>query len=101
MLKFLGCLFILFFGAIFLLVGLTRHFMQALFGRTQTKSGPQQGRSGGAYGPRPNRQTGASRREAQAGNAHHEGTHNANSRQRRSGKIFEKNEGQYVDFEEI
>lgn len=92
----LGWLFILIFGIFFFALGVLRMFYQLFFGssnrssRTQRPSygGPRQG--GTTYG----------HTNTSAGNAHHEGAR-ANSRQRRSGKIFEKNEGQYVDFEEV
>lgn len=94
MVNFLGCLFILIFGAIIFIFALGRMFWQLLFGggmsqhsTSRTYDGASQQRKS-TYG------------SSSSGNAHHESSR-PNSRQRRSGKIFEKNEGVYVDFEEI
>ena len=90
----IGCLFIIIFGGIFLVIGFANMLFHALFGRniftgrTFTRRRPD---------PQGSAQAGST---ASAGNAHHE-TGKGNSRQRRNNKIFEKNEGQYVDFEEV
>lgn len=92
----LGCLFILIFGIFFFAFGVLRMLYQLFFG-SSPRAGQQQW-------TRPNRsqQSGSARSHTgyTAGDAHHEGSR-PNSRKRRSGKIFEKNEGQYVDFEEV
>lgn len=92
----LGCLFILIFGVLFFAVGVLRMFYQMFFGHSPRTSQQQWTRGSQT------RQDGSARSRTNytAGDAHHEGSR-PNSRQRRSGKIFEKNEGQYVDFEEV
>ena len=77
-----------------MVLGFANMLFQALFGRsffsgrTFTNRRPD---------PHAQQQAGPS---ASAGNAHHE-SGKGHSRQRRSSKIFEKNEGEYVDFEEV
>ena len=92
----LGCFFILIFGVIFIFIGLGRMFFQLLFGGGLNRTHS----SGTGSDPYGNRTAQNSRQTYTSGNAHHE-RNRANSRQRRSGKIFEKNEGEYVDFEEV
>lgn len=96
--QFLGCLVFLLIGGLFFVFAALRTIFQTLFG-----GAPRHGASGtfGSFS-----QAGAQQRRsggnAQSGNAHHErGGSRPNSRQRRSGKIFEKGEGRYVDFEDI
>lgn len=96
--NFLGCLLVFIFGGIFLFLAFARYLFTLLFGNGKTSfrpTGSTQSRNGtphgGAYGP--GRTT--------AGDARHEQSGHPNSRQRRSGKIFEKSEGEYVDFEEV
>ena len=96
--NFLGCLFIFLFGIIFMVIGFARMFWNLLFGKGLGATGSAQRQSTNPFNRTSAEQQTASR--AHAGNAHHEGAR-ANSRQRRSGKIFEKNEGEYVDFEEV
>lgn len=94
--SFLGCLFIFIFGIFLLGYGLLRSFFNILFGGVPKNNGwGQRARNGSPFG-----ESSRSQSSSTSGNAHHEGTH-ANSRQRRSQKIFEKNEGEYVDFEEV
>lgn len=94
MVHFLGCLFILIFGGIIFIFALGRMFWQLLFG-----GGTSQHSTSRAYGGTSQQQQ-STYSSTSTGNAHHESSR-PNSRQRRSGKIFEKNEGKYVDFEEI
>lgn len=93
MANMLGCLFILLFGFILFALGFIKMIVQLLFGSSATKAKP-----------RATSTTGTGRTHSAsgyaAGNAHHE-TSRGNSRQRRSGKIFRRDEGEYVDFEEI
>lgn len=91
----LGCLFILIFGFIFFIIGIVSAVLRLFFGsgvrlRRQQSYGRQG--SSSAYSE--------SRTETQSGDAHHAGNRK-NSRQRRSGKIFARDEGEYVDFEEV
>lgn len=98
MANFLGCLFILIFSLIFglfiaawgfLRTGFKIFFGNKSFGQQQNK----QHYNSANHSQRPHT-------SYSAGDAHHEGTR-PNSRQRRSGKIFEKNEREYIDFEEV
>ncbi len=88
--KFLGCLFVLLFGVVFVAFAFLQQFFRVLFGQT-----PRSGRSTNSTS---NQQHSSA--HTSSGNAHRE-SGRKNSRQRRSGKIFEKNEGEYVDFEEV
>lgn len=85
--NFLGCLFILFFGIIFIIIAFVRMIKQLLFG------------TGPLYKKNIHQNTHTTH-SSTSGNAHHERNH-TNSRKRRSQKIFEKNEGEYIDFEDI
>lgn len=87
----LGCLFILIFGFLFFLFAVFRSTISLLFGARQAARGFQSQSSARAD---------EQRAQTVSGNAHHEHARQ-NSRQRRSGKIFEQNEGEYVDFEEV
>ena len=84
----IGCLFILIFGGILAIMGFASMIFQLLFGQRRP---PRNTSHADPHTQRPHTST---------GNAHHENSR-GNSRQRRSGKIFEKNEGKYVDFEEV
>lgn len=104
----LGCLFIFIFGGILLFIGLIRIVTQMLFGKGTSSTAKGAFGPFGSFGGFGNTNQSSHQQQAEsthqhtdtrAGNAHHEG--NPNSRQKRSGKIFEKNEGKYVDFEEI
>lgn len=92
---FLGCLFILVFFFIFLIIGVGNAFYRLLFGSPASRS-----RQSGFSGRGSSSRSGETHFSGQSGNAHHEGSRK-NSRQRRSGKIFAQDEGTYVDFEEI
>lgn len=110
----LGCLFVFIFGFILLLFSVFRLFMQSIFGKffgRTAKRGPFGGQQG-SYG-NPQKPFGTSNKQQStytehsntyshttAGNARHEGG-TAQSGQQRSGKIFQKDEGEYVDFEEV
>lgn len=89
----LGCLFILLFGGILFAVGLLKMLFQLFSGNMFRTARPESQRQG----PRAQRPSGGG---TTAGNARHEGQR-ANSRKRRSEKIFRRDEGRYVDFEEI
>lgn len=84
----LGCLFALIFGFFIFLFSIAHTLVRTIYS---------------FLGFTPRRESGSSSRRpghAQAqgtGTAHSKG----NSRQRRSGKIFRKDEGEYIDFEEI
>lgn len=91
--SFLGCLFIFIFGIFLIGYGVVRSFFNFLFGGG-SKGGRRGPQGGSPFGQSPRSHTSTS------GNAHKESSH-PNSRQRRSQKIFEKNEGEYVDFEEV
>ncbi len=88
--KFLGCLFILLFGVVFVALAFLQQLFRAFFGQS-----PSSRRSTNSTNSSSHTQS-----TSTSGNARHEAGRK-NSRQRRSGKIFEKNEGQYVDFEEV
>lgn len=94
----LGCLFILIFGGIFFIFGIFMFIYKTLFGKRKPQQGPWGANFGGTGGTQQQsyQQT---HTESTAGDAHHEA--NRNSRQKRKEKIFEKNEGEYVDFEEV
>lgn len=87
--NFLGCLFILLFGTILFVLGFARMIWQLLFGTSSRSGGNTRQQSSGSF-----------HHTSSSGNARHEGAR-PNSRQRRSKKIFEKDEGQYVEFEDI
>lgn len=100
---FIGCLFVLLFGAIFLLFAFSRYIIGWLYDTLVY-------RLFGVKPPRRNNQTYSSSQSSQtstkgpgasAGNAHHEGQSGTASSSRRTGKIFSHDEGTYVDFEEI
>ena len=84
----LGCLFALIFGFFIFLFSIAHTLVRTIYS---------------FLGFTPRRESGHSSR--QSGNAQGQGTGTAhskgNSRQRRSGKIFRKDEGEYIDFEEI
>lgn len=84
----LGCLFALIFGFFIFLFSIAHTLVRAIYS---------------FLGITPRRESGRSNH--QSGNAQNQGTSTAhskgNSRQRRSGKIFRKDEGEYIDFEEI
>lgn len=84
----IGCLFILIFGGILAIMGFASMIIQLLFGPRRTHRNA------------PHTEPHAQHSHTSTGNAHHENSR-GNSRQRRSGKIFEKNEGEYVEFEEV
>ncbi len=88
--KFLGCLFVLIFGVVFVAFAFLQQLYHTFFGPTpSSRRSTSSSSSSQSY-----------QRNTSSGNAHHE-TGRQNSRQRRSGKIFAKNEGEYVDFEEV
>lgn len=96
---FLGCLFIFIFGFIFILLSFAfsfiragRDYLKTLFGGAARRPNASQRQN--SYGS-----SGSTYSHTTSGNAHHEG--NPNSRQKRSNKIFDKNEGEYVDFEDV
>lgn len=91
----LGCLFILIFGFIFLVIGVGNAIFRLLFGGVSS----QRRQATNTYQRRSSAEQ-EFHSSTHAGNAHHEGSRK-NSRQRRSGKIFAQDEGTYVDFEEI
>ena len=84
----LGCLFALIFGFFIFLFSIAHTLVRTIYSflgfTPRRESGSSSRRSGNAQGQ------GAS-------TAHSKG----NSRQRRSGKIFKKDEGEYIYFEEI
>lgn len=84
----LGCLFALIFGFFIFLFSIAHTLVRTIYS---------------FLGFTPRGESGSSSR--QPGNAQGQGTGTAhskgNSRQRRSGKIFKKDEGEYIDFEEI
>ena len=84
----LGCLFALIFGFFIFLFSIAHTLVRTIYS---------------FLGFTPRRESGSSSRRS--GNAQAQGTGPAqskgNSRQRRSGKIFRKDEGEYIDFEEI
>lgn len=84
----LGCLFALIFGFFIFLFSIAHTLVRTIYS---------------FLGFTPRRESDRSSRRP--GNAQGQGTGTAhskgNSRQRRSGKIFRKDEGEYIDFEEI
>lgn len=98
---FLGCLFVLLFGAIFLLFAFSRYILGWLYDTLMFR----------IFGIKPPRKDSRSnsqsstsstyRHSTSAGNAHHESQSDSSSSRPRSGKIFSQDEGTYVDFEEI
>lgn len=99
---FLGCLFTLLFSVILIIFGFVNYILRlfnidisSLFKGYQKKATRQsQGRYNQTY------EQNTSNTETRAGNAHHEEGYR-NTQQRQNNKIFEKNEGEYVDFEEV
>jgi len=89
--NFFGCLFVLIFGFLFLLIAFAGMFVDMLRGG--------HGRSRTIFDNDATNRSRSARNSAGTGDAHHESR--KNSRQRRSGKIFSKEEGEYVDFEEV
>ncbi len=89
----LGCLFIFIFGFIFILLSFAfsfiragHNFLNTLFGGSARRSNTSQRQNPYSAGENPN---------------NHTTSGNPNSRQKRSNKIFDKNEGEYVDFEDV
>lgn len=80
----LGCFFILIFAIFFLIAGAVRNIMHFLFGSPAANGGNRSASSRSYQGTR-------------------QSSSRPNSRHRRAqkGKIFGKDEGEYVDFEEI
>lgn len=101
----LGCLFILIFGIFLFIIGIFRFIAQVLFGGgSARRPNPWNTRNTQTnYNRSTNTETNNSSQSQQthteytAGNAHHEFGNNG----RNNGKIFQKNEGEYVDFEEV
>ena len=101
----LGCLFILIFGVFLFVIGIFKLLMNWIFGGT-SRPNPWNRTNGPQYNHTNNRNTSSSQRNSQSenhsdyksGNAHHE---NSGGSRNSNGKIFEKNEGEYVDFEEV
>ena len=101
---FLGCLFILIFGVFLFIIGIFRLLSNWIFGGSMRSNPWNQARRQNT-----NRQTysntyteshqSQTHTDYTAGNAHHE--NRGNSRRSQNGKIFDKNEGEYVDFEEV
>ena len=96
---FFGCLFIFIFGFIFILLSFAfsvirtgRNYLNSIFGGSTRRPNASQRQNPYGGGD-------TSYNHTTSGNAHHEG--NPNSRQKRSNKIFDKNEGEYVDFEDV
>lgn len=114
----LGCLFILIFGFIFFAIAIVRTLLapffsifrggrsgNGAFGQGTRNAGAGRGAFGDPFGgfSGGNSQNGTynnpgsdGTNNTKAGNAHHS---NGNSRQRR--KIFTREEGEYVDFEDV
>ncbi len=92
----LGCLFILLFAGVFIAIGLIRTFLGFLF------PGLWDARKQNASYSRTARDTAqnAHSGSTHTGNARHE-TRRQNAASSAGGKIFGKDEGTYVDFEEI
>lgn len=78
--KFLGCLFVLTFLGVFLLAAAAKSILRALFGPQPRQDSPRQS-------ARENRSTQSQAKTTQTS--------------KKRSKIFDKNEGEYVDFEEI
>lgn len=102
----LGCLFILIFGFLFFVVAAVRTLLSPFFNmfwgnkdRKNSSSRPS-GSFGGGFGSPFGSSPGSASQEGgtgytHAGNARHSG----NSRQRR--KIFAREEGEYVEYEDV
>lgn len=84
----LGCLFALIFGFFIFLFSIAHTLVRTIY----SFLGFTPRRESGSNSRRPDNAQGQG-----ASTAHSKG----NSRQRRSGKIFRKDEGEYIDFEEI
>ena len=84
----LGCLFALIFGFFIFLFSIAHTLVRTIY----SFLGFTPRRESGSSSRRPDNAQGQG-----ASTAHSKG----NSRQRRSGKIFRKDEGEYIDFEEI
>ena len=100
---FLGCLFILIFGAFLFIIGIFRFLAHWLFGGSthsnpwnQQRTSPHNNTH--TQGNNSNNGTSHTHTDYTAGNAHHESAQNHSNK---NGKIFDKNEGEYVDFEEV
>ncbi len=91
----LGCLFILLFAGVFIAIGLVRSFLEFLFPGLWGANKPNY--DDHRHAQRAQAANGGSTR---AGNARHE-TRGQNAANTAGGKIFGKDEGTYVDFEEI
>lgn len=86
----LGCLFILIFGILLLVVGFGQMLLQLLFGTFRS------GRSR-IFGAGPQNSANGSVRGSRA----HSATEGKKEKGKKNKKIFEKDEGEYVDFEEV
>ena len=99
---FLGCLFILIFGVFLFIIGIFRFLSSWIFGGSTRNNMWNQGKP--KNNSNTNQNTYSRNNQSQthtdytAGNAHHEQRSNRNSQ---NGKIFDKSEGEYVDFEEV
>lgn len=92
---FLGCLFAFVFGCFLFVVGITRLTMRTLFGWLWPNQNPQRPASSNQRTQQTAHPGGA---RTTSGNAHREGNRYGAQPE---GKIFGKDEGQYVDFEEV
>lgn len=101
----LGCLFILFFGIFLFFIGIIRFIAKILFGGSHarrpnpwnTKNTQNDYNRSTNTQTKDSSQSKQTRTEYTTGNAHHESGNNG----RNNSKIFQKNEGEYVDFEEV
>ena len=105
---FLGCLFILIFAAFFFVLGIVRMLHSLLTGGKSNTFNPfytnrsrRQTFGGTPFGQNGTNETfrDADFEQDETSNTHHDSY--SQNRKRRGEKIFEKNEGTYVDFEEV
>lgn len=91
-----GCLFIIIFGFIFVAIAFLRMFYRVLFGGNKSRND----RDGSRYEWRSAGFGGEQRTGPSRGQNHSE-TQIKTGRYKPGEKIFDKNEGEYIDFEEV
>lgn len=89
----LGCLFILLLGIFIILFKSAQILLNFFLGTPQH---PRNTHRTNAHSNRTSRS-----QYTNTSNAHHESSGKGTASKRRNKKIFEKNEGKYVDFEEV
>lgn len=91
-----GCLFIIIFGFVFIAIAFLRLFYRMLFGGNRPS-----GNRGSSRYDRESAGFGDGQRTGSSRGQNHAETQVRTGRYKPGEKIFDKNEGEYIDFEEV